>query len=128
MTRRGNEAEPEAFEIIECILQRVDFQLAAITGAGIDLADRERAAKATPGCTVNAPCQFGKRRIVDRRRRFGHGFLQQLLKNELAHAGFLEIVPRIGAVERLITEWKVGHDIAFDRGLQQRPLKPGWVA
>ena len=40
----------------------------------------------------------------------------------------LEIVARIGAVEGLVAERKVRDDIAFDRRLKQRPLKPGWVA
>ena len=34
----------------------------------------------------------------------------------------------IRAVERFIAEREVGHDIALDRGLEQRPLKPGRVA
>jgi hypothetical protein len=37
-------------------------------------------------------------------------------------------MPRIGAVERLVAEREVGNDVAFDRDLQQRPLKPGRIA
>src|SRR5262245_48032099 len=40
----------------------------------------------------------------------------------------LEIVTRIGAVERFVAEREVGDDVAFDRDLEQRPLKPGRVA
>ena len=40
----------------------------------------------------------------------------------------LEIVARIGAVERFVAEREVGDDVAFDRGLEQRPLEPGRVA
>src|SRR3954465_12230672 len=34
----------------------------------------------------------------------------------------------IGAVERFVAQGKVGNDVAFDHGFQQRPLKPGRVA
>src|SRR5882757_7844468 len=40
----------------------------------------------------------------------------------------LEVVARVGAVEGLIAEREVGDDVAFDRGLQYRPLEPGWIA
>src|ERR1700758_1485392 len=40
----------------------------------------------------------------------------------------LEVVPRIRAVERLVAEREVGHDVAFYGRLQQRPLKPRRVA
>src|ERR1700722_4492669 len=39
-----------------------------------------------------------------------------------------QIVPRIGAVERLVAEREVGDDVLFDRGFEQRPLEPGCVA
>src|SRR6185312_6681708 len=39
-----------------------------------------------------------------------------------------QIMPRIRAVERLIAEREVGDDVAFDCGLEQRPLEPGRVA
>ena len=35
---------------------------------------------------------------------------------------------RIGAVERLVAERKVGDDVALDRRFQQRPLEPGGIA
>src|SRR6516162_2445059 len=40
----------------------------------------------------------------------------------------LEILSRIGAVEGLIAEGEIRHDVAFDRCLQQRPLEPGGIA
>ena len=39
MARRGDETQAEPFEIVEGIVERVDLQLAAIAGAGIDRAD-----------------------------------------------------------------------------------------
>ena len=45
MARRGDEAQAEALEVVEGVVERVDLQLAAVAGAGVDLADRERAAE-----------------------------------------------------------------------------------
>src|SRR5260221_11485005 len=40
----------------------------------------------------------------------------------------LEVMAGIRAVERFIAEREVGDDVAFDRRLEQRPLKPRGVA
>src|SRR5262245_9307806 len=40
----------------------------------------------------------------------------------------LEVVARIGAVERFVAEREVGDDVAFDRHCEQRPLQPGRIA
>ena len=45
MARRGHEAQAEALEIVEGVVERMDLQLAAVAGAGIDLANRETAAE-----------------------------------------------------------------------------------
>src|SRR5262245_59329037 len=37
-------------------------------------------------------------------------------------------MPRIRAVEALVAEREVADDVAFNRRLQPRPLKPGWIA
>src|SRR3954471_11838821 len=37
-------------------------------------------------------------------------------------------MPGVGAVEGFIAEREVSDDVALDRGLEQRPLEPGWVA
>src|SRR6516164_6465747 len=39
-----------------------------------------------------------------------------------------QIMARIRTVERLVAEREVGDNVAFDRGLQQWPLEPGWIA
>src|SRR5690349_1481568 len=39
MAWRGHKSQPESLEIIESIGQRVDFQLATVAGAGINLAN-----------------------------------------------------------------------------------------
>ena len=45
VTRRRDEAQAEALKIVKGIVERVDFELAAIAGAGIHLADGEAAAE-----------------------------------------------------------------------------------
>jgi hypothetical protein len=66
VARRCDEAQTEALEIVERIVQRVDFQFAAVARTGIDLADRQAAAEPPPRGTVELPCKLAKRA---RRRR-----------------------------------------------------------
>ena len=46
MPRRGDEAQAEALQVVERVVERVDFQLAAVAGAGVHLADRQASARA----------------------------------------------------------------------------------
>jgi hypothetical protein len=46
MARGGDTAQAEALQIVESIVEGVDLELAAVAGAGVDLADRQRAAQA----------------------------------------------------------------------------------
>ena len=71
MARRGDEAQAEAFEIVEGVVERVDFQLAAVAGAGIDFADREAAAEPAVRGAVEPLCKLGQRGLVRGRRRLG---------------------------------------------------------
>src|SRR5215217_4606328 len=61
-----------------------------------------------------------------------HPFCLSMILSENRYPLFrdhaLEIVARIGAVERLVAERKVRDDVVLDHGFQQRPLKPGRVA
>ena len=68
MARRGDEAQAEALEIVEGVVERVDFQFAAVAGAGVDLADREAAAEPAPRGAIDAGGQAQRAR---RRRRAG---------------------------------------------------------
>ena len=45
VTRRGDKAQAKALEIVKGVVERVNFKLAAVAGAGIDLADGETAAE-----------------------------------------------------------------------------------
>ena len=48
MARRGHETQSEPFEIVERVIERMNFQLATVARSGIDLADRKAAAEPAP--------------------------------------------------------------------------------
>ena len=77
MARRGDEAQAEPFEVIERVCQSVDFELAAVAGTGIDLADRQRAAKAGARCPVDVSGQLGECGFAGCGRRLGERPLDQ---------------------------------------------------
>ena len=148
MARRGDEAQAEALQVVERIVQRMDFQLAAVAGAGIDLADRQAAAEPALRRAVKLARRVrsdgsvtGERRpwrassAWRRTRRASPRLRRRPGQQRPASraAGWLlhvpsQIVPRIGAVERLVAEREVGDDVALDRRFQQRPLEPGRIA
>ena len=45
MPRAGNEFDPDAFEVVVRIVERLDFQLASITRTGIDMANTKGTAQ-----------------------------------------------------------------------------------
>ena len=45
MARAGDEFDAEPFDVVIGIVERVDFQFAAVAGAGIDMAYAQRAAE-----------------------------------------------------------------------------------
>ena len=64
MARRGDEAQAEALEIVEGVVERVDLELAAIAGAGIDLADGEAAAELRARHAAEICRKLGERGFV----------------------------------------------------------------
>ncbi len=64
MARRGDEAQAEPLEIVESVAERVNFEFAAVARAGVDRADRQRAAEPLAGAL--AQC-LG--RLAQRKRR-----------------------------------------------------------
>ena len=52
VTRRGDEVDAEAFEIIDRAVEAVDFDFAAVARAGIHFADVERAAEHGLDCLL----------------------------------------------------------------------------
>ena len=45
MARAGDELDAETLDVVVRIAERVDLELAAVARAGVDLADRQRAAE-----------------------------------------------------------------------------------
>src|SRR5437867_1640025 len=100
--RRRHKAEPEAFQIIEGIVERVDFEFAAVARAGIDLPNRETATQTPPRCSLDAGAQLGQHLLVLDRRCLGQWATHQALEQNSAHEVISEIVTGIGAVERFV--------------------------
>ena len=71
MARWRDERKTEALEIVERVVERVDFQFAAVAGAGVDLAYRKAAAETTARGGIDAPGKLIERFVVGLRRRFG---------------------------------------------------------
>ena len=60
MTRRGDEFHAEAFDIINSIVECVEFQFASVAGAGIDLANGNRAAEQSASLRFDLGAEFRK--------------------------------------------------------------------
>src|SRR5262245_21827308 len=89
MARGGDDAQAETLEIVEGIVEGVDFELAAVAGAGVDLTDREAAAEPFARGTVDTPRELGQRRVVLSRCRLGERRSQQALEQDAAHEAIL---------------------------------------
>src|SRR4051812_44091162 len=127
MAWRGDEAEAEALDVVIGVIERVDLKLASIAGPGVDLTYRKAPAKTPPRGAAKGRCKFGHRGIVRTRRLFGERPSQQTLNEQLAHFFSLEIVARVGTVERFVAKREIRDNVVLDDSLQQRPLKPGGV-
>ncbi len=87
VARRGDEAKSEALEIVEHVIERMDLELAAVAGTGVDLANREGSAEPPPGSLIHSGCKLGERGVVRRRRCFGQRPLYEALEQQFTHAG-----------------------------------------
>src|SRR5258706_15560746 len=125
MPRGRDKTQAKTFEVVKRVLQSMDFQLAAVAGARINLADRKTAAEAPARRPVESGGKLRQFRII----RFGARLRQrrpdQTLQQQLQHrASALEIMAGIGTVERFVAQRKVRNDIALDRRFQNWPMKP----
>src|SRR5487761_2557832 len=85
MAWRGDEMQAEAFEIVERVVQRVNFQLAAVAGAGVDLPDRQRAPELGARGAIDALRQLGERGLVGLGRRLGERAMGEAFEQRPAH-------------------------------------------
>jgi hypothetical protein len=63
----------------------VNFQLAAVAGAGVNLPDRKAAAESAVRGAVETLCEFGKSGIVGLRRGVRHRRPNQVFEQNPAH-------------------------------------------
>ena len=120
----GDEADAEALEVVVGIVQRMDLELAAVAGAGVDVADAERAPEQAQHRVAQAPRHLLQRGVGPRRGLAGQADAQDL-SQELVHR--LQVRSRVGQVERLVDEREVRNDVAEHRVLERRPVLPGGI-
>jgi len=77
--------QAEPFEVVERIVERVNFQFAAVARAGVDLADRQRTPELGARGTVDALRQFGETRRVGLGRSFGERPMGETFQQRAAH-------------------------------------------
>ena len=107
----------------------MDLELAAVARAGVDLADRQAAAEPRGAPRARRCCASSASAASSaRRRRLGQRPAAAGFRSSLRMLVHLEVVARVGAVERLVAEREIGDDVALDRRLEQRPLEPRRVA
>jgi hypothetical protein len=99
----------------------VDLEFAAVAGAGVDLSNCQAAAQPSARGAIDASCKLLHCGVAQRWWRLGERWVKQTFEKEFAH---LEIVARIGTIERFVAKREVGDDVALDCGFQERPLKP----
>jgi hypothetical protein len=87
MARRGNEVEAEPLQIVIGIVQRVDFQFAAVAGTGIHFSNRQTTAESSPRRSIDLRAQLSQRRFGRGGRGDRQRQSQQILKQQLAHGG-----------------------------------------
>ena len=85
MTWRSNKSQPESFEIIENVIERMDLEFAPIAGTGVHFPDGERSTKALSSDAVDSSAELGENGIICGRRRFGQRTVEQTLEEHPTH-------------------------------------------
>ena len=115
-----HEADAEALDIVERIVERMDLELAAVAGPGIDGADAQRTAEDLENSRLQ---RIGRRNASSpRRRRLGDDSDTSDLPQCFQHG--LKIVAAVGQIERFIDQRKIRHDVVDDGMLDHRPVLP----
>jgi len=87
VTRGRDKSQAEAFEIIEGVVERVDFELAAVARAGVDLPNRETAAQPSACRVLHSRAERRQRCVVSGRRLFREREAQKIFEQDFAHGG-----------------------------------------
>ena len=85
MAGRGDEADAEALDVVESIVEGVDLQFAAVARPCIDFPDGEAAAEPAPRRPVHTAREFAERRVIRSGWRLGERALEQAAEKGLAH-------------------------------------------
>jgi hypothetical protein len=125
--RTRHEADTEAFEVVQRIVEGVDFELAAVAGTRVDVANTERPAE--HGADLLLERLAHAQAVVRLRRRLGGDpdgrDLSQRLQHETARVRcLLQIMATVGEVEGLVDEREVRNDVVNHRMFQNRPVLP----
>ena len=84
MAGRRHEAEAEALDIVERVVQRMDLELAAVARACVHMPDREASPERMLRCLADRRRKGGELRVVLRRSVLGDG-RAEALEQRLAH-------------------------------------------
>jgi hypothetical protein len=84
--RAGHEADPRSLEVVIGVVQRVDLQLAAVAGAGVDVANAERTAE--DGQELTLQSALVGRRLVEHRKRLAQHPGAKDVSQEIQHRSF----------------------------------------
>ena len=117
-----DEADAEPFEVVEGIVERVDLELAAVAGAGVDVTDAERTAE--HGTNAILQVVANAQALIRLRRLFGDDSDRCNLAQRFQHSGELQIMAAVGEIEGLIDEREIRDDVADDGVLEHGPVLP----
>jgi hypothetical protein len=85
MARRGRELHAEPLNVVDRIVERVDFELAAVARAGIDLPNGDRAAEQAPSARGERAAELLEPAFVGVGTPDRHRTREQRLQQQRAH-------------------------------------------
>ena len=110
MTRTCDEADAEPLEIVDRIAERVDLELTAVAGAGVDVSDAERGAEHRKNALLQL--RANPQAVISGRGGLGDDSDRGDLAQRLEHGCRLQIVPAVGEIEGFVDERKIRDELA----------------
>jgi hypothetical protein len=112
----------ESFEVVDGIVECVNFELATVTRAGVDVANTERTTE--HGTNVILQAIANTQAFICLRRWLGDDADRCNLTQCFQHEDVLQIMAAVREVEGLVDEGEVRDDVADDGVLEHRPVLP----
>ena len=129
MAGTGHELDAQALDVVVRVAQGMDLQLAAIAGAGVDLADGQGLAEDGQQLALDALGLDGQRSLAPGGasvamppRAICLTIFHMVVWVRMGMGS--QVVPRVAQVERLVDQGKVGNDVADHRVFEHRPVLP----